>query len=84
MSSGNLSSSSRRSNASHQRKSWRSRRKRVHQCLYDVADEIRETKVDASGFALLWIGVGLQIAGSIIEEMANEMLVEDIVNEGEE
>jgi hypothetical protein len=46
-----------------------------------LSDELKQTKVDASGFALMWIGVGLQIAASIVDEMAAEMLCEDIVNE---
>jgi hypothetical protein len=72
----NLSSSAQR------RRSWRiNQQRRVHDCLYDLSDELKQTKVDASGFALMWIGVGLQIAASIVDEMAAEMLCEDIVNE---
>lgn len=74
----NLSSSAQR------RRSWRSsQRKRTHQCLYDAADELRQTKVDATGFALIWVSVGLQIAASIIDEMAAEILCEDIIEKGE-
>jgi uncharacterized protein YciU (UPF0263 family) len=59
-------------------------RQRAHKHLYDAADHIRvgvDVEIDASHFAKLWIGVGLQIAADVIEEMANELLVEDIVRE---
>jgi hypothetical protein len=44
-------------------------------------DELRDVDVDATGMAKVWIGVGLQIAATILEAMAAECLVEDIINE---
>jgi hypothetical protein len=55
------------------------RAKRTHQQLYDASDWLRSVEVDATGFARIWIGVGLQIAASHLEELAAEMLVEDII-----
>jgi hypothetical protein len=77
----NLSSTPRSaSRARQQRQAFRlSNNKRVHQQLYDVSDELRQLDVDASGFARIWIGVGLQIAASILETCANRCLVEDIL-----
>lgn len=75
---GNLSSPARV-----QRQRWRtSQRQRAHKTLYDASDYIKTgvvVDIDASHFAKMWIGVGLQIAAEVIEQMANELLVEDIV-----
>jgi hypothetical protein len=70
------------SKARQQRQAFRlSNNKRVHEQLYGVSDELRQLDVDASGFARIWIGVGLQIAASILETCANRCLVEDIIKE---
>jgi hypothetical protein len=70
----NLSSTQRR-------QQWRKlRQQRTHKALHDAADEIRSTPIDASFQARLWIGTGLQIAATIIDEIAAEMLCEDIVS----
>ena len=70
----------RRMSAAQLRRNWRN--KRTHQQLYDASDWLRSVDVDATGFARIWIGVGLQIAASHLEELAAEMLVEDIISEG--
>lgn len=59
------------------RRSFRS--KRTHQQLHDAADWLKRANVDASYFAMIWIGVGLRIAAEKLEELAAEMLVEDII-----
>jgi hypothetical protein len=69
----------RRMSAAQLRRRWRN--KRTHQQLYDASDWLRSVEVDATGFARVWIGVGLQIAASHLEELANEILVEDIIND---
>jgi hypothetical protein len=64
------------------RRSWRRNElQRTHQQLHNAADWITDADVDASPFAKIWIGVGLRIAASMLEELAAEMLVEDIIND---
>lgn len=78
----NVTVPNRTNNLSSPRQLWRSmQNKRTHEQLYDASDWLRSTDVGASGFAKLWIGVGLQIAANKLEELAAEMLVEDIINE---
>ena len=66
------------------RQRWRtSQRQRTHKALYDASDYIRTgvvVELDASYYAKFWVGVGLNIAAQVIEEMANEFLCEDITN----
>lgn len=69
-----------RQSASERRQAWRRKQsQRTHEQLYDASDELRELSIDASGFARMWIGVGLQIAAKHLEELANAILVEDIL-----
>ena len=77
----------RKSTARKQRQSWRpSQRQRAHKTVYDAAGHIRHgvvPDIDATPTAKFWVCVGLNIAASVLEKMANELLVEDIINETE-
>jgi hypothetical protein len=56
------------SNLSSRRRAWRlSQAKRTHEQLYDAADYVKNVEVEASSFALMWIGVGLRIAAEKLE-----------------
>jgi hypothetical protein len=69
-------------NLSSRRHVWRlSQAKRTHEQLYDASEYVKNVHVNASYFAMIWIGVGLRIAAEKLEELAAEMLVDDIIEE---
>jgi hypothetical protein len=55
-------------------------RRKLKDELYDLADELRSTKIEGSFFTRIWMGAGLNHAAEIIESRAAELIVDEIVD----